>query len=155
MFTLTLIVWSLVVAAIVSRYPKFFKKMTTYRINLDSSDSESDSESDYLVSSYPEYSDSDSESDHLDSDSEFVPDDDNTVGPESEPDEQSAARVNDKLPDYMKDFYEETVLSSEWMTLTYEQKRVKLDSDLDNYRTKAREFQNRLECATMNEDTIV
>ena len=115
MFTLTLIAWSLVIAVIVSRYPKFFKKMTAYRISLDSDASVSDL--------------SDTESDVSDTEEE----------------EQSAAGVillkslddYDKLPDYMKDFYEETVLSPEWMSLTEEQKRVKLDADLDNYRTKA------------------
>jgi len=119
MFTLTLIAWSLVIAVIVSRYPKFFKKITAYRISLDS-----DSDSDSSVSDL-----SDTES--------YVSD--------TEEEEQSAAEVillkslddYDKLPDYMKDFYEETVLSPEWMSLTEEQKRVKLDADLDNYRTKA------------------
>jgi SepF-like predicted cell division protein (DUF552 family) len=123
MFTLTLIAWSLVIAVIVSRYPKFFKKITAYRISLDS-----DSDSDSSVSDL-----SDTESDVSDTEEE------------EEEEEQSAAKVillkslddYDKLPDYMKDFYEETVLSPEWMSLTEEQKRVKLDADLDNYRTKA------------------
>ena len=146
MFVLTLIAWSIVVATVVSRYPEFFKKITAYRISLESSDTDSEPDDDMVGHSSVSdtekmentiYSDSDydSESDDLDSDSEF------------DPEQEEAAEIlqslktslddYDKLPDYMKDFYEETVLSPKWMKMTEEEKRAKLDADLDNYRTKA------------------
>ena len=146
MFVLTLIAWSIVVATVVSRYPKFFKKITAYRISFESSDTDSEPDDDMVGHSSVSdtekmentiYSDSDydSESDDLDSDSEF------------DPEQEEAAEIlqslktslddYDKLPDYMKDFYEETVLSPKWMKMTEEEKRAKLDADLDNYRTKA------------------
>ena len=34
---------------------------------------------------------------------------------------------------YMKDFYEETVLSEEWKVLTDNEKLEKLDNDIDDY----------------------
>ena len=150
MFVLTLIAWSIVVATVVSRYPKFFKKITAYRISLESSDSDSELDDDMVghssVSDTEEmentiYSDSDydydseSESDHLDSDSEFDPEQEEAA--ETLQSLKSSLDDYDKLPDYMKDFYEETVLSPKWMKMTEEEKRAKLDADLDNYRTKA------------------
>jgi hypothetical protein len=132
MFTIGIVVWSIIVAAIVSRYPKFFKNITAYRINLDSSDSEPDddmvghyslSETEKMENTPRSDSDSDSESDHLDSDSEFDPDEET-----QQDDVITAAKVlvllgtdeYDKLPEYMKDFYEETTHChpNEWMALT-------------------------------------
>ena len=148
MFALTLVAWSIVVAAVVSRYPTFFKKITAYRISLDSSDSESEPDDDMVghssvsdteementVYTDSEY-DSESETDHLDSDSEFDPEQEEAA--ETLQSLKSSLDDYDKLPDYMKDFYEETVLSPKWMSMTEEEKRAKLDTDLDNYRTKA------------------
>ena len=41
---------------------------------------------------------------------------------------------NDSLiPEYMVDFYNETILSNEWKLLTHNEKQKKLDYDLENY----------------------
>ena len=66
-------------AGVVSRYrinlAGVVCRFRSYIINLDSSDSDSESD-DYLVSGSSYSDSSDSESDHLDSDSEFDPDND-------------------------------------------------------------------------------
>lgn len=124
MFTIGLIVWSVIVIGIVNRYIKFNRVVVYSPEDDDMVGHSSVSETEEMEN---DYSDSDS-------DSEFDPDDEET--------EIKAAEIlmsfkgYDSLPDYMKDFYEETTISPGWMKLTDEQKKTKLDSDLDTYRTK-------------------
>ena len=122
MFTIGLIVWSVIVIGIVNRYIKF-NRVVVYS-----------PEDDDMVGHSSVSETEEMENDYSDSDSEFDPDDEET--------EIKAAEIlmsfksYDSLPDYMKDFYEETTISPGWMKLTDEQKKTKLDSDLDTYRTK-------------------
>ena len=45
----------------------------------------------------------------------------------------------EELPDGpMKDFYEETTLSHEWLTLNEEEKRERLDKELNEYMSKSK-----------------
>ena len=122
MFTIGLIVWSVIVIGIVNRYIKF-NRVVVYS-----------PEDDDMVGHSSVSETEEMENDYSDSDSEFDPDDEET--------EIKAAEIlmsfksYDSLPDYMKDFYDETTISPGWMKLTDEQKKTKLDSDLDTYRTK-------------------
>jgi len=136
MFTLALIVWSIIIAGVV-------RKISTYRINFDFSDSDSDSDPDDDMVGHSslseteemektQYSDSESESDHLDSDSEFYPEDEEIAHILL----HMSLNNFDKIPEYMKDFYEEAILSPEWMSLTDDQKKAKLDAELNTIQKK-------------------
>jgi hypothetical protein len=120
MFAISIIVWTIFIGAVVSRYPQFFN-----RIRFDSSDdSDSDSEPDENMVGHSSLSDTE---DSLDSDSEF------------DPDEDEAAHIllnmslekYDKIPEYMKDFYEEAKFSADWMKLSESEKLAKLDEELN------------------------
>ena len=117
MFTIGLIVWSVIVIGIVNRYIKFNRVVVYSPDDDDMVGHSSVSETEEM------------ENDYSDSDSEFDPDDEET-------EILMSFKGYDSLPDYMKDFYEETTISPEWMKLTDDQKKTKLDSDLDIYRTK-------------------
>jgi hypothetical protein len=68
----------------------------------------------------------------------ILDDDDELVGHASFSDSEEEDEEDD-LPDGpMRDFYEETTLSPEWITLSEEEKRARLDKDLDEYMSKSK-----------------
>lgn len=136
MFALVIVVWTIIIASVVSRYPRFFRKVTSYRLDFNSSDSDSEPDDNMVGhSSLSETEEMENRRDSdSDSDSEFDPDDEET--------EKKAAKIlmsfkkYKNLPDYMKDFYDEAEFPKDWLTLTDEEKKAKLDEDLAKYLSK-------------------
>jgi len=64
-------------------------------------------------------------------------DDDDIVGHASFSDAESDDD-DDGLDDVMRDFYEESDHSTEWLNLTDDEKRARLDAELDEYMQEGR-----------------
>ena len=72
-------------------------------------------------------------------------DDDSIVGHAtfSDSDDDSRTSFSDsddeeEIDDSMRDFYEETTLSPRWLALSEEEKRERLDKELDEYMSKSK-----------------
>ena len=68
-------------------------------------------------------------------------DDDGLVGHASFSDNEEddvEEEEEEEIDDPMRDFYEETTLSPEWLALSEEEKRERLDKELDEYMSKSK-----------------
>jgi hypothetical protein len=65
-------------------------------------------------------------------------DDDGLVGHASFSDNEEEEEEDEEVDDPMRDFYEETTLSPEWLALSEEEKRERLDKELDEYMSKSK-----------------
>ena len=62
-----------------------------------------------------------------------------------EEDEDEEEEEEEEEEEYMKDFYEETTFSNEWLEKTDQEKREILDRDLDNYMNKISKIREELD----------
>ena len=62
--------------------------------------------------------------------------DDGLVGHASFSDNEE--EEEEEIDDPMRDFYDETTLSPEWLALSEEEKRERLDKELDEYMSKSK-----------------
>ena len=60
-------------------------------------------------------------------------------------DEDEEEEEEEEEEEYMKDFYEETTFSNEWLEKTDQEKREILDRDLDNYMNKISKIREELD----------
>ena len=93
-------------------------------------------------------SESESESEpELESDSESEPESESESESESEPSvtyKHNEHVVEKNIPCYMKDFYEETTLTKEWLSKSEEEKKKILDRELEEYKNKSDKIINTL-----------
>lgn len=64
---------------------------------------------------------------------------------EDEVEEEEEDEDEEELEDFMKDFYEETTFSQEWLNKTDQEKREILDRELDVYMNKVKKIREELD----------
>jgi hypothetical protein len=67
-------------------------------------------------------------------------DDDAVLGPRLPDSEDSSECSSDSESEDMKDFYDETTLSPEWLTKSDKEKKFILDKELDEYMSKNKDL---------------
>ena len=65
----------------------------------------------------------------------FIVDDD-IVGHASYSDSGTDSETDEPDDNYMRDFYDETTLTPEWLALSNDEKKKRLDKDIDEYMSK-------------------
>jgi len=64
---------------------------------------------------------------------------------DSEDEDEVEDEEEEELEDFMKDFYEETTFSQEWLNKTDQEKREILDRELDVYMNKVKKIREELD----------